>query len=178
MKNILFALVAFLLFIPPMYAQKFDDLDKSPMDVKFIRDHDNAPMIRVIYSRPQKNGRKIFGGLVPYGEVWRTGANEATEITLYQDMLVNGKPLSAGTYTLYSIPNKEEWTIIINRAVYAWGAYEYDSEKDVLRTTAQVETTAAPVEAFSMTFQPTENGANLLMGWDDVYVMVPFEKAE
>jgi hypothetical protein len=178
MKNTIFAIAAFLLLIPTAQAQKFDDLDKSPMDVEFIRNQNNAPMIRIIYSRPQKNGREIFGGLVPYDKVWRTGANEATEITLYQDMLINGKPIQTGTYTLYTIPGEEEWTVIINRAVNVWGAYEYDKEKDVLRVNVPVEETAAPVEVFSMTFQPIENGANLLMGWDDVYVTVPFEKAD
>lgn len=173
----LFLLASILLFgLPAAHAQDFSQLDKSPMDVAFIRSENNMPMIRIIYSRPQKNGRKIFGGLVPYGEVWRTGANEATEITLYSDMTVNGKPVPAGTYTLYTIPSKNEWTVIINKDVNVWGAYAYDEGKDVLRTSVPVEQTSAPVEAFSMTFQPIENGANLLMGWDDTYVEIPFLK--
>lgn len=176
-KTLLFATIL-LLSIPSAQAQKFDDLDVSPMDVEFIRSENNAPMIRIIYSRPQKKGREIFGSLVPYNEVWRTGANEATEITLYEDMLVDGKPIEAGTYTLYTIPTEDQWTVIINEAVNVWGAYEYDTAMDVLRIQVPTEQTAAPVEAFSMTFQPIENGANLLMGWDDTYVEVPFEKAE
>lgn len=176
MKNTILATTAFFLMIFGAQAQKFDDLDKSPMDVEFIRDQGNAPMIRIIYSRPQMKGREIFGGLVPYDKVWRTGANEATEITLYQDMIINGKPIDDGTYTLYTIPGEEKWTVIINEAVNVWGAYDYDKARDVLRVEVPVQQTAAPVEVFSMTFQPKENGANLLMGWDDVYVSVPFEK--
>lgn len=174
---LLFSIVLFL-SVPALHAQDFSELDKSPMDVVFIRGENNAPMIRIIYSRPQKDGREIFGELVPYGEVWRTGANEATEITLYEAMLVNGKPIDAGTYTLYTIPGKEKWTVIINRAVNVWGAFSYNKEKDVLRVTVPTEKTAAPVEVFSMTFQPIENGANLLMGWENIYIEVPFVKAE
>lgn len=178
MKRLLLFTSILLLSIPSVHAQDFSELDKSPMDVVFIRSENNAPMIRVIYSRPQKNGREIFGSLVPYNKVWRTGANEATEITLYEDMLVDGKPIEAGTYTLYTIPKKDEWTIIINEAVNVWGAYEYDQTKDVLRTSVPVENTSAPVEVFSMAFQPMENGANLLMGWENTFVEVPFVKAE
>lgn len=176
MKHLLFVATILFLSIPSLQAQDFSKLDKSPMDVIFIRGENNAPMLRIIYSRPQKNGRGIFGELVPYGKVWRTGANEATEITLYEDMLVNRKPIKAGTYTLYSIPNKNEWSVIINSAINVWGAFSYDQGKDVLRTTVPTERTAAPVEVFSMAFQPIENGANLLIGWGNTYVEIPFEK--
>lgn len=177
MKKLFLIVALIFLYIPATHAQDFSELDKSPMDVAFIRGENNMPMIRIIYSRPQKHGRKIFGGLVPFGEVWRTGANEATEITLYQEMLMGGEPIAAGTYTLYTIPTKDEWTIIINKDVYVWGSYNYDKSKDVLRIKVPAEQTSAPVEAFSMTFQPIENGANLLMGWGDTYIKVPFVKA-
>lgn len=77
---------------------------------------------------------------------------------------------------MYSIPNKNEWSVIINSAINVWGAFSYDQEKDVLRTTVPTERTAAPVEVFSMAFQPIENGANLLIGWGNTYVEIPFEK--
>ncbi len=178
MKKLFLIAILFFMSAPALFAQDFSQLDKSPMDVAFIRGENNMPMIRIIYSRPQKNDREIFGSLVPYGKVWRTGANEATEITLYSDMTVNGKPISAGTYTLYTIPTKDEWTIIINKDVNVWGAFSYDETKDVLRVKVPAEQTSASVQAFSMTFQPTENGANLLMGWDDTYVKVPFLKVK
>lgn len=178
MKCLLLFTTILFLSAPSVRAQDFSKLDKSPMDVVFIRSENNAPMIRIIYSRPQKDGREIFGGLVPYNKVWRTGANEATEITLYEDMLVDGKPIEAGTYTLYTIPKKDEWTIIINNAINVWGAFKYDQTKDVLRTNVPSERTSAPVEVFSMAFQSMENGANLLMGWGNTFVEVPFVKAE
>lgn len=175
-KAILLSSIFFLCFTG-LQAQDFSKLDKSPMDVVFIRSANNAPMLRIIYSRPQKKGREVFGKLVPYNKVWRTGANEATEITLYQDMTVLGKPISAGIYTLYTIPQKDKWTVIINKDTHAWGAYEYDKEKDVLRVEVPTQMTAIPVEVFSMAFQSIEEGANLLIGWDNVFVTIPFKKA-
>ena len=90
---------------------KFSKVDASPMDLALYRDKDDAAVARVIYSRPQKRERQVFGKLVPYGEVWRTGANEATELTLYKDMKVADATVKAGTYTLYSIPGEKEWTV-------------------------------------------------------------------
>lgn len=159
-------------------AQDFSDLDKSPMAVTIIRNQDNSPMARIIYSRPMKKDRKIFGKLVPFGEVWRTGANEATEITLYNDMQVGGQTIHEGTYTLYTIPEKNEWTIILNKDTKVWGAYTYDKSQDAVRIKAPARKAAAPIENFSMAFQPTSTGTNLFIGWDDTYVKVPFKKTE
>lgn len=154
-------------------AQDFSDIDKSPMDAVITRNQDNSALARVIYSRPKKKGRKIFGKLVPFNKVWRTGANEATEITFYEDVLINGTEVEAGTYSLYTIPEKEKWTIIINKEVNVWGAYNYDKSLDVLRTSVPVKSTAASVENFSITFKPTDDGSNLLIGWDDTFVEIP-----
>jgi len=159
-------------------AQDFSDIDKSPMDVTIIRNQDHSPMARVIYSRPKMKGREVFGELVPYGEVWRTGANEATELRLYNDMTISGQKIPAGTYSLFTIPEKNQWTIILNKTENQWGAYDYDEEKDYLRIKAPARTSAAPIEDFSIAFQPTENGANLFMGWDGTYVEVPFKNLE
>lgn len=169
-----FVLLA-LFTVSSVQAQDFSDLDKSPMDAVIARNDDNSSLARVIYSRPQKKGREIFGELVPFGKVWRTGANEASEITFYDDVTFNGKEVKAGTYTLFTIPNKGEWTIILNSDLNVWGAYKYDESKDVLRTKAKTNSTAAPVENFSISFRPTDGGANLLMGWDDTYVELPIK---
>ena len=176
MKNI-FVLFTLISIFSTGYAQNFSDMDKSPLDVTIFRSEQNETLARVIYSRPQKNNRKIFGELVKHGEVWRTGANEATEITLYNDMTVGETTVPAGTYTLYSIPGEKEWTIILNTVVNEWGAYNYDETKDVARIIVPVKKSAAPIEAFSMTFLAEENGTKLLMGWDDIYVEVPLIKA-
>ncbi|NJW55536.1 DUF2911 domain-containing protein, partial [Salinimicrobium oceani] len=111
----------------------FSKLDVSPMDVVLFRGENNEPLARVLYSRPQTRDREIFGKLVPYGEVWRTGANEATEITLYNDLMVGDKTIKKGTYTLFTIPKEKEWTIVLNNSTNIWGAYDYHVEKDVAR---------------------------------------------
>ena len=156
----------------------FSKLDVSPLDVILFRGENNEPLARVLYSRPQTRDREIFGKLVPYGEVWRTGANEATEITLYQDMTVAGKRIGKGTYTIFTIPRENEWTIILNNSTNIWGAYDYQVEKDVARITVPVKKAKTPIEALSMSFEPIENGAKLYIGWDDRYVEVPFQKAK
>lgn len=85
------------------------------------------------YGRPQVKGRTIWGGLVPYGEVWRTGANEATTITFGSDVMVEGEALPAGTYSLFTVPGEESWTVIFNKTAQQWGAYDYDESQDALR---------------------------------------------
>lgn len=155
----------------------FPKQDVSPMDVILFRNENKDPVMRVLYSRPHKRDREVFGKLVPYGKVWRTGANEATEVSLYTDMMVGDKVVQAGTYTLYTIPEENEWTVILNKSTNVWGSYDYHQEDDVVRIQAPVRMTSAPVESLSMTFEPMENGTNLLIGWDDRYVKIPFKEA-
>lgn len=177
MKLFKICLIVFLISLTGS-AQDFSDLDKSPMDAVITRNQDNSPLARIIYSRPKKNNRVIFGQLVPFKKIWRTGANEATEITFYEDVNFNGENIENGTYSLYTIPEKDKWTIIINKQVNTWGAYSYDESLDVLRTSVPTKGTAASVEDFSITFKPTEDGSDLLMGWDDTFVEVPIRKAD
>lgn len=153
----------------------FPKIDASPMDMAIYRNAEDKAVARVIYSRPQRRNRQIFGKLVPYGQVWRTGANEATELTLYQDMKVADATVKAGTYTVYTIPNEKEWTVILNNRIHTWGAYEYTDKEDLVRIKVPVRNSPTSIESFSMVFEPNENGANLLMGWDDKYVSVPFK---
>ena len=103
----------------------------SPLAIVAIRYKD--AYIKITYSQPQKKGREIFGKLVPYDQVWRTGANEATELTTTKNIQINGTLLKAGTYSLFTIPQKDSWTIIINSEVGLWGAYNYNSKLDVMR---------------------------------------------
>ncbi|MFT5102877.1 MAG: hypothetical protein ACI86C_000524 [Candidatus Latescibacterota bacterium] len=158
-------------------AQSFPKMDASPMDLAIARpDRNTLPTARVVYSRPSKKGRDVFGDLVPYNQVWRTGANEATELTLYTAMEFGGSKLEAGTYTLYTIPNAERWTIIINGDTNVWGSSSYKAEKDIARLDVLVKNAAAPTETLSMVFRPEENGTTLMIGWDNTYVEVPFKK--
>jgi len=157
----------------------FPKLDASPLDMIIHRNQKDEVIMRVIYSRPQKRDREIFGKLVPYGEVWRTGANETTEMTLYKDMKVGNETVKAGTYSLYTIPDEKEWTIILNKSQHTWGAYEYTDEQDYVRIKVPVRNSSNDIENFSMAIeqQEDETTTNLLMGWADKYVKVPFSPA-
>lgn len=159
-------------------AQEFPRLDASPLDITIARNDDMSPVIRVIYSRPKKNDREIFGVLVPFEKVWRTGANEATELEIYEPLKLGTKLIEKGTYTLYTIPNENEWTVIINRETNVWGAYSYKQEQDVVRVNVPSKGAAATIESLSMAFKPTENGVSLMIGWDDRFIEVPFEKVK
>lgn len=158
-------------------AQSFPQMDASPMDLAMARPNKNSPpLARVIYSRPQKKGRDIFGDLVPFGEVWRTGANEATELTIYTPLKFGNTLLKPGTYTLYTIPYEDKWTVIINSDTNVWGAYSYKKEKDVARMVVPCKDAAAPIESLSMIFKTDSKGTTLLIGWDNEYVEIPFVK--
>lgn len=162
-------------------AQTIQAPDVSPLNVAYLPDnyahdwskHEKAIM-KVYYSQPKKNDRKIFGSLVPYGKVWRTGANESVEIKVYQDLTFGGKQLPAGTYTLYSVPNEKEWVIIINSVLDHWGAYSYDQAKDVIRVTVPSTTVSKTVESFSIRFNESSgNNAVMRLAWDQTLVEVP-----
>ncbi|MEQ8649272.1 MAG: DUF2911 domain-containing protein [Cyclobacteriaceae bacterium] len=116
----------------------------------------------------------MFGSKVPYGKVWRLGANESAEFKAYQDITIGGKQLKAGTYSVFAIPEKDQWTIIVNSAVDYWGAYSHDEKKDVLRFTVPVKSLPDAVEAFSIRLEETREGkAVMRMGWEKTMVEVP-----
>lgn len=129
-------------------------------------------LISITYGQPSKKGRVIFSkdGLVPYGQVWRAGADEATEITVKKDVTFGGKQLKAGTYTLFTVPYKGEWKIILNSKLGQWGSFEYEAVKsqNVLETFSAIKTTNKPVETFTITLQKD----GFLMEWDQVAVPV------
>ena len=146
-----------------------------------IQNKVTEPVIaRVIYSRPQKNDRIIFGGLVEYGKVWRLGANEATEIEFYRDVKIDGKKIIKGRYTLYALVNPDTWTMIINKDVDTWGAFKYDEKKDLVRTNVPVLKNSEIVEALAISFEPDSSAGvksiksfNLTVAWDSVKVSLP-----
>ena len=146
MKKLLFALTA-LLTAGSLSAQ--DKQPASPPATMEAKIGDAT--ITIDYSQPSAKGREIYGELVPYDKVWRTGANKATSFKTNMDITINGKTLKAGEYALYTIPGEKEWTIIFNTDVGAWGAYKYKEEKDVLRVTATPEKTKMTE---TMTFSP------------------------
>lgn len=130
--------------------------------------------IEVNYHRPSVKGRKIFGGLVPYGEIWRTGANSATKITFSTPVKIGGAELAAGTYELFTIPGEQEWTVIFHKNMSQWGSYAYDQKNDVARVTAKVSRLSSPVETFSIWFNDLrDSSATLNFTWETAHVAVP-----
>ena len=182
MKYLIYALL-FVAGISFSAQAQFRGLDKSPMDVAYLPDnfaHDRDPgqkaIVKVYYSRPQKKDREIFGAKVPYGKVWRTGANEAAEIKTYQSITIGGKKLKAGTYSIFTIPNEKEWTILISSDLDYWGAYKYKASSDLLSFKVPVKTLSEVVEAFSIKFEDQGNNTAIMrLGWDKTMVEVPLK---
>lgn len=136
--------------------------------------------IKITYGQPFKRNREIFGALVPYNQVWRTGANEATEITLTKDVKIGNHILKAGTYTIFTIPNPNEWTIIFNKSLGLWGAYDYEKVKaqDVLQVKAKVSQTEDMYEAFTIKLTEAPYGADMEVIWDRIKVTLPIHFIE
>jgi len=141
------------------------------------RGEDRAAIARVIYSRPSKRDRVVFGELVPYNEVWRTGANEATEITFYKDVMIADVKVAAGTYSIYTIPNEDKWTFILNSDTTQWGT-SYNGDHDVLAAPMNVSPAPESIESFSITIIDDYDGGTLFMGWDDRIASLTFKVAQ
>lgn len=175
-KNVLFiaVLAIVMLFTNEMTAQKFAKLDKSPMDAAAYPASykESNKMVKAIYSRPQLKGRTVVE-LAPMGEVWRTGANEAVEITFYKDVTFGDKVVKTGKYTLFTIPGDTEWTVILSTAENVWGSYFYKESEDVVRVKGAVSKSDELVEVFSIAFDGEGNNANMYLGFGNVIVTVP-----
>lgn len=132
--------------------------------------------VKAKYSAPSKKGREIFGALVPYKQVWRTGANDATEITFGRDVRFGDKPVKAGTYTLFTIPEQAQWTVILNKTTGQWGAYSYKPADNVAETSVKTETLPGVEEKLTLSFAAAEGGADLQIAWDKTKVVVPIRR--
>lgn len=167
MKSIktLLVLSMSLLMVFAVNAQK--DKSKRPSPPAQVSKQVNGTTVTIDYSQPSKKGREVFGGLEEYGKVWRTGANESTWIELSKDVKVEGKTLAAGKYGLFSIPGKDEWTIIFNKKWDGWGAYEYKDSDDVLRVKVKPTSTDEVVEKFTINI---EDSGDVVMTWDKTKV--------
>lgn len=163
------------LFLPlSSMAQEAIKARPSPLAIASARYKDTY--LKITYSQPHKKERLIFGGIVPYGQVWRTGANEATEITITRDILINNTPLKAGTYSLFTIPEKDSWTIIINSDLGLWGAYNYNSKMDVLRFNVPSQLLQGAVyEPFTISIDQKNDKAEIILAWDFVQVRIPVQ---
>ncbi|WP_340077469.1 DUF2911 domain-containing protein [Leptobacterium sp. I13] len=136
--------------------------------------------LSITYSRPYKKGRDIFGGLIPYGQVWRTGANEATVFKTNKDLSIGDKTLKAGKYTLWTIPNENEWAVIFNDKMYGWGVGyggvpSRNPEYDAVTINVPVETLPTFLEQFTIAFEENED-VYLTFSWDQTKVKVPILK--
>jgi hypothetical protein len=154
-------------------AQGFEKLDNAPHDIVYFKTGlDSKPLVKVVYGRPKAKQIEVFGQEVPYGKIWKTGANEATEVKFYQDIMFANKFVKAGTYVLYTIPGKNYWTIILNKNTDTYGAYFYTSEKDVARIKVPA-TNGKPIDTFSIGFLTKNYGSQMVLAWGKTRVKIP-----
>src|SRR5882757_6739529 len=165
-----------LLFPLATFAQEPAKSRPSPVAIAAVKYKDTY--LKIVYGQPQKKGRDIFGQLVPFDQVWRTGANEATEIHLTKDIKANNLDLKAGNYSLFTIPGKDKWTIILNADLGLWGAYNYNIKSDVLRFEVPAVTIAETRESFTIQIDQKNDKADLTMAWDKTKVTIPIQFSE
>ncbi len=183
-----FILLALFTASASLFAQDFAKIDPSPMDATYYptkaaqrffestpeKVEALTPKIKILYSRPQKKGRKIFGNLVPYDKLWRAGANEIPELILNVPAEIGGKKLAPGNYSFAILPTKDNWTLYINSTTDMWGVYTYDKSKNLSEVKANTSTTNNEIEAFSISmYKKSEHLIHLKMGWDNTIVEFP-----
>ncbi len=173
--KIAIAIYTILLYSIEHSAQNFKKLDESPHDIAYYRESRvTPPLVKVIYGRPRLKKEKAFGGQVPYNKLWRTGANEATEVHFFHDVLFGGQWVKAGTYVLVTIPGEEEWEVILNKKLDVWGAFQYDPKADVAKIKVPVSK-AERLEVFSIAFKRINNEIQMVLGWDSTRVKIPLK---
>ncbi|RYG38663.1 MAG: DUF2911 domain-containing protein [Chitinophagaceae bacterium] len=184
MKKIIFVAVALTLLNGIAFSQTpVPAIDKSPLDVSYFpcdypllktQGQSAEPVIaRVIYSRPKKEGRAVFGNLVEFGKLWRLGANEATEIEFFKPVMIGQKKVAKGRYTLYAVVNEKSWTFILNKETDLWGSFKYKQANDVVRVEVPVQKLEEPLESLAMMFEKTATGTNLVIAWENTKVALP-----
>lgn len=169
--SIFTTLVISLILATFVFAQQVPNPRVSPTMISALTVDDTY--VKVVYGMPFKNDRVIFGELVPFNRVWRTGANEATEITFTGDVNFGGNTVSAGHYALFTIPGETEWTVILNRGLGQWGAFRYNEELDVTRITVPVEQLDEVWEAFRIQLENVEGVIHMTLRWDQTGIRVP-----
>lgn len=163
-------------------------VDKSPMDISYypvnypmqlMSGNDSTGLVaRIIYSRPQKDGRTVFGNeplpkcVQQYGSYWRLGANEASEIEFFKPVSIEGKKIAKGRYIIYCIPYPDKWTIVLNSNLFSWGLHP-DTTKNIAKIDIPAIKTDKNIEFFTMVFQESPTGAGLVMAWDNVQAVLP-----
>lgn len=176
---IVLCIAAIGLFLYCYFVENIFSNRLSPKDTVEFKLNDLK--LKVFYNRPSKKGREVFGGLVPYGQVWRTGANEATTFTTNHDLKIMGFLVPKGEYTLWTVPNDSSWKIMFNTKDYPWGVDKemkpmWDPNYDVLDVEVPVHKLDKTVEQFTIGFDNTTGDLSLTMAWDDVKIAVPIEE--
>ena len=176
MKKIILLVAVFVItlgFSNQAIAQNFKGLDKSPMDIASFPSNYRVSekVIKIIYSRPQLKGRSLEK-LAPLGKKWRTGANEATEVIFYKDVIFGGAAVKAGTYTMYAIPGKTTWTVVLSSQLNVWGVYFHKDENDVAKVTIPVKQTEENLDVFSIAI---DEDMTINMGWGTTLIRIPVQ---
>lgn len=172
-------LCGILFFTIQNNAQAFQKLDKCPHDIVYYRESKiSPPLVKVLYGRPSiQANEKAFGDKIPFDKIWRTGANEATELKLYQDVMFGNTLVPAGTYSLVTIPGKKEWEVILNTNVDVLGAFQYNPNADVARIKVPVGR-AEHLDIFSIAFKQKDDKLLMVLGWDSTRINIPFKIKE
>ena len=166
MRSFVIGLLTTVVVAGSLYAQR-----ASPHET--VNATVDGAKISITYGRPYVKGRKIAGGLVPYGQVWRTGADEATTLVTDKMLMLGSAHVEPGTYTLYTLPGEGSWQLIINRQTKQWGT-EYDQKQDLARVPMKVGKTASAVEQFTIAVTDTPGGGELQLSWENTLVTLPF----
>lgn len=159
----------------PMDLVQFPSLSRRLNMVKAEELEANQPQVRVVYSRPQMKGRKIFGEMLPYGNLWRVGANETTELTFFKDVTIGGKDIRAGRYGLFAVVNDGSWEFIIHKNVQSWGDGNHDEKDNIVKVSAKTEKTPTTLEALSMALVEKGDMVELVVGWENTMARLPIK---
>jgi len=172
MKKKLAVLIAFLLTITILTLAQQDKSKRPSPAANAQCQFSDGKSVKVDYSSPRAKGRKIFGDLVPFGQVWRTGANEATSFVTDTNLSAGGKDIPAGNYTIFTVPAPDKWTLIINKKTGEWGIpYKYESD-ELARVDMSVSKTSGPVENFTIAFDQKGNACTMRMEWENTRAQV------
>lgn len=165
-------LLLFLLIAVATIAFAQDAVPPRPSPLAVVSCKYKDSYLKIVYNQPHKRGRDVFGNLVPFGQVWRLGANEATELTITREVFINGQFLPAGTYSLFAIPERDKWTIIFNSDPGQWGSYNYNQAKDVMRVDVATHVIPGDVvyEPFTIAIDQKNNKADIIFSWDKTTV--------
>lgn len=171
MKKSIISLITAAILSTSMYAQEFKM--PSPSTFSTINQQFSISSIEIEYSRPSMKGRKVFGDMIPYGKIWRTGANANTKISFGEDVMIEGMLLPAGKYSVYTIPNKDSWEIVFNKGLENWGTSGYNDAEDALRVKVKPITSKQQIETFSIDVNNiTNNSATIFLSWENTIVPI------